>query len=164
MPIKGITQPDIIEIDPTLRLRKMAGDWAFANAWYQDEEILRLDGASKPYSPEEINGMYSYLINKGEAWFIEVRESAEDAFTPIGDVTFWQEDMPILIGDKSWWHRGVGRRVVAALIARGRELGYTSLGVSDIYDFNIASQRLFEGAGFVKCKKTEKGHSYVLEL
>ncbi len=43
--------------------------------------------------------MYEYLNSKGELYFIEIRENED--FVPIGDVTLWEDDMPIVIGDKN---------------------------------------------------------------
>ena len=42
MPIQGIEQPAVIQIDPGLRLRKYDGKDDFALAWYQDEETVYL--------------------------------------------------------------------------------------------------------------------------
>lgn len=163
MAIPGIEQPQKLVIDPTLRLRKVTQDCAFALAWYQDPETLLLvDGDDTPYTMERLLRMYRYLSDRGEAWFIEVKTDA--GFEPIGDVTFWQEDLPIVIGPKQWRGRGIGGRVLRALIARGKELGFPCLKVREIYDYNTGSRRLFESVGFRQCRKTAKGASYSLTL
>ena len=163
MPIPGITQPEIINIAPDLRLRRYDGVHDFALHWYRDEETVWLmDGDRKLYDPELLKRMYDYLNEHGELYFIEYLDS--DTFLPIGDVTFWQEDMPIVIGDKSLRGKGIGRRVITALVERGRGLGYDSLAVEEIYDWNTASRRCFESLGFKAVEKTEKGHGYKLVL
>ena len=163
MAIHGIEQPEMIQIDDALRLRKYDGVHDFALGWYQDEETVWLvDGKRNPYTPERLNGMYRYLNEAGELYFIEVCENG--AYKPVGDVTFWQEDMPIVIGDPAYRGKGIGRKVISALIERGKELGYDHLTVEEIYDWNIGSRRCFESAGFVACKKSEKGSSYRLAL
>ena len=53
--------------------------------------------------------------------------------------------------------RGIGRQVVETLCRRGAALGYRELFVSEIYDWNSASRRCFEGAGFQAYEKTERG-------
>ena len=162
MAILGIEQPDVIQIDDTLRLRKYDGNHDFALAWYHDEETVWLvDGKREPYTPEQLTGMYHYLNDMGELYFIEV---LEDTWMPIGDVTFWQEDMPIVIGDPRYRGQGIGTEVISALINRGRSLGYDHLEVEDIYDWNKPSRRCFEKLGFRVYKKTEKGASYSLRL
>ena len=161
MAIQGIEQPEIIQIDDTLRLRKYDGVYEFALAWYQDEETVYLvDGKIDPYTMSRLKGMYEYLNDAGELYFIEVLEN--DTYKPIGDVTFWQEDMPIVIGDPAYRGKGIGRKVISALIERGRSLGYDHLAVGEIYDWNVGSRRCFEGVGFVPCEKSEKGSSYKL--
>ena len=164
MPIPGITQPEFILIDDTLRLRRFDGAAECALPWYQDPETLLLvDGKEDPYTPERLQRMYAYLAERGELWWIEYRDDAGD-FRPIGDVTFWQEDMPIVIGEKTLRGRGVGRRVVEALCRRARELNYNYIYVNDIYDYNTASIRCFTAAGFRPCGKTETGRRYVRGL
>ena len=163
MAIQGIEQPEILQIDDTLRLRKYDGFHDFALEWYQDEETVYLvDGKREPYTIERLNGMYRYLNNAGELYFIEVCENG--TYKPVGDVTFWQEDMPIVIGDPAYRGKGIGRKVISALIERGKELGYDHLTVEEIYDWNIGSRRCFESAGFVACEKSEKGSLYRLAL
>ena len=161
MAIQGIEQPVVIQIDEFLRLRKYDGVYDFALAWYQDEETVYLvDGKRDPYTIERLGGMYRYLNNAGELYFIEVFENG--TYKPIGDVTFWQEDMPIVIGDSSYRGKGIGRKVISALIERGKILGYDHLTVGEIYDWNEGSRRCFESVGFVAYEKSEKGSAYRL--
>lgn len=163
MPINGIPQPDILQIDDTLRLKKFNLPCDFALPWYQDPETLYLvDGNRTPYTLEKLHQMYAYLNNKGELYFIEAL--AKGHWQPVGDVTFWQEDMPIVIGDKAYRHQGIGQRVVGALISRAKTLGFKALGVAEIYHYNRPSQKLFEGLGFQKTEETQEGQSYCLIL
>lgn len=162
MPMQGIGQPEILPVDERIRLRKFDGIFDFALKWYQDRATLLLvDGRDEPYTPERLARMYRYLEARGELYFIEVKRGEE--YVPIGDVTFWQEDMPIVIGDASFRGQGIGRKVVAALVRRGRSLGFDELFVSEIYDGNTASRRCFEANGFRLCEKTEKGGRYSLK-
>ena len=93
MAIQGVEQPEIIQIDDFLRLRKYDGVHDFALTWYQDEETVWLvDGNRNPYTPERLSGMYLYLNNAGELYFIEICEN--NTYKPIGDVTFWQRICP----------------------------------------------------------------------
>ena len=163
MAIQGIKQPDLIQIDDTLRLRKYDGTHDFALAWYQDEETVWLvDGNRNPYNSERLAGMYNYLNEAGELYFVEIIENC--TYKPIGDVSFWQEDMPIVIGDPNYRGKGIGRRVILTLIQRGKLLGYDRLEVGEIYDWNEGSRRCFESVGFTAYEKTEKGHSYRMSL
>ncbi len=123
MPIPGIPQPQYITVDNEIRLRRFDGCFDFAFDWYQDEETVYLvDGVRKKYSRDDLQHMYNYLNGHGELYFIEIKEN--QTYRPIGDVTFWQDNFPIVIGDKSCRAKGIGRRVIRALVQRGRELGY----------------------------------------
>lgn len=163
MPIPKIPQPEILQIEDQLRLRRYDGSHAFALAWYQDEETVYLvDGVRRRYDEELLGCMYEYLNQRGELYFIEVLQ--DGCYTPVGDVTFWKEDMPIVIGDAGYRKKGIGRKVIRFLIERGRSLGYDKLFVSEIYDFNAASRACFESLGFRAYEKTEKGSRFELEL
>lgn len=163
LPILMVEQPDVLFVNDAIRLRKFDGVFDFALDWYQDEETLMLvDGVYQPYTMERLSRMYMHLDQQGELYFIEVREN--HVFIPIGDVTFSREDMPIVIGVAAYRGRGIGRKVVTRLIERGRQLGYSSLGIREIYSHNQGSQQLFQSVGFQKCERTEKGHRYKLVL
>lgn len=163
MPIKGIEQPSFLQIDEFLRLRKFDGVYNFAFDWYQDIDVVYLvDGVKVPYTFEKLERMYNYLNKQGELYFIEILE--EGKYKPIGDVTFWKNDMPIVLGDKKYRGKGIGRKVISALVERGRKLGYSELYVSDIYEYNIGSRKCFESVGFSSYKKTENGDSFVIKL
>lgn len=107
-------QPEHIITDEKIRLRKYDGFFDFALEWYQDKEsLLLVDGKDEPYTMEKLQRMYEYLNEHGELYFIEYLVNG--SFSPIGDVTFWQQDMPIVIGDKNYRGKGIGRKVVTAL-------------------------------------------------
>lgn len=163
MSIASIIQPNYINISNEIRLRKYDGKIKFALCWYQDEETLMLvDGRYEPYDMERLNRMYNYLNKQGELYFIEYKIC--DTYIEIGDVTFSEEDMPIVIGNKDYRGYGIGKKVVLKLIERGKDLGYKKLFVNEIYDYNIGSQKLFEGVGFEKYEQTIKGYRYCLDL
>lgn len=163
MPIAGIRQPAFITVDEGLRLRKYDGHFDFAFPWYQDPEtVLLVDGVDTPYDWAKLERMYTFLDAQGELYFIEYQTDGQ--FRPVGDVTFWQEDMPIVIGDRNLRGRGIGRRVVLTLMNRGRALGYPVLGVQEIYNCNAVSRKLFEGVGFRPYEATEKGKRYRIAL
>lgn len=152
-----------IIIGSCLRLRPYDGRYDFAFQWYQDPETVYLvDGVKTPYTYETLTRMYTYLDKKGELYIIEVQENGQ--WLPIGDVTFWQEDMPIVIGEKRFRGQGIGKKVISALVDRGRAMGFKTLYVDEIYDWNIASQKCFESLGFRAYEKTDKGSRYVLAL
>ena len=118
MAMEGVEQPEILEINETLRLRRYDGAADFAFAWYQDPELVYLvDGVKKPYDRETLYNMYNYLDQHGELYFIEAR--AGEGFAPIGDVAFSPTDLPIVIGVPEYRGRGVGRQVILALMDRG---------------------------------------------
>ena len=163
MPLPGIQQPEIIQIDDTLRLRRFDGVYDFAMEWYLDGETTYLvDGDPAPYSRYTLDRMYSYLDGQGELYFIEHLCGGD--FVPIGDVTFSEDDLPIVIGPKDMRGRGIGRKVILALCERGRQLGFPSMRVKEIYSYNTASIKCFLSCGFRVDSPTAKGASYIKDL
>lgn len=163
MPIANVIQPDLLPVTETLRLRKYDGTHDFALDWYLDGETVWLvDGDRDIYTPEKLNKMYTHQDTHGELYFIEVLEAGQ--WRPIGDVCLSPDDFAIVIGEKDLRGRGVGRAVVSALVDRARSLGWERLRVGDVYDFNEGSRRMFTSLGFREEAKTEKGHSYILDL
>lgn len=161
--IDNSMQPEILEISDDLRLHKFDDRFDFALSWYQDEETnYMVDGRRGAYDMDQLSRMYHYLEKKGEVYFIEILDNG--TFRPIGDVTFWQEDMPIVIGEPQYRGKGIGKQVISALILRGKALGYEYLQIGEIYEWNIVSRHCFESLGFREHKKTDKGASFRLEL
>ena len=73
MPIPGIVQPDLLEIEQGLRLRRFDGRFSFALPWYRDRETVRLVGGKQTqYTEESLAQMYAWLDAHGELYFIEV--------------------------------------------------------------------------------------------
>lgn len=84
---------------------------------------------------------------KGELYVVEAQE-AGGGWHPIGDAALTPADLPVVIGDPAYRGKGLGRRVLALLLQRARELGWAAARVRCVYTHNLRARRLFEGAGF----------------
>ena len=159
--IEGVEQPKLLEINKYLWLRKYDGYLDFALIWHQDLELVWLiDGDQECYSLDLLNRMYDYLSKNGECYFIEIFE--DDQFIPIGDLTLFADDFAIAIGDRRYWKKGIGTKVLHRMIERAREVGLEEILVEEIYNWNLGSRKLFEKCGFEAVEKTKKGWSYRL--
>ena len=151
MPFQNIQQKEYIVIDETLRLRRYDGNYEVAIPWYQDELVRRF---SEGLVDENIRLDANYVSRKlnglnlaGEEYFIEVFEDGE--FVPIGDVTLKENDPPIEIGVPEYRDKGIGKKVMLALVNRAREIGIKKIFNTGCYEDNFASQKMLEAAGFV---------------
>ncbi|GAB3754554.1 GNAT family N-acetyltransferase [Microlunatus parietis] len=159
--------PQFLPIGPGLRLRRFDPDRAAPDllaellTWYQDLETVRLvDGpVAEPYDEERLLRMFRHLRDHGELYLVELRDGME--WRPVGDVTLQTWAVPIVLAP-AVRGQGIGRTVIAAMIERARVLGQHAVDVSDIYDTNVASRRLFESLGFVAGERTELGRRYTL--
>lgn len=161
---QGGIQPKILPIDEGLRLRAYDGNYLQALPWYLDEYVYRnSEGITDPEqmpNADYVRRMYEYLAEHGELYFIEVLEDGE--FVAIGDVTLKEENLPITIGIAHYRGRGIGKKVMRAILTRAKELGIAKIYGSGVYDYNVASQRLHEALGF-KCVAVE-GNQKIYEL
>ena len=166
MPLKDIPQPDILQISDTLRLRKYGGDYsAFLPAYqtpyiYQNSEGI-FDGKKRP-DLNYVKGMCEYLDRNGELYLIEAKENGY--FLVIGDVTVKSENPPIAIWLERYRGVGVGAAVMKTVIARLRELGFTEITGSTVYNWNLPSQKLHEKLGFQRTGEKEDAYLYSLRL
>lgn len=152
----------MIAVDASLRLRRYDGEHDFALPWYQDAKTLwMMAHRTEPYDADLLARMYTYLNHKGELYWIELLRDGQ--YVPIGDVTLCRDDLPIVIAP-GYQRQGIGGRVLPALIAYARHLGWPYLAVKEIYADNLCSQRLFERAGFEITQKTAIGAGYRLWL
>ncbi|MFX3619183.1 MAG: GNAT family N-acetyltransferase [Sporolactobacillus sp.] len=160
MDVFGEPQPDSLPISAKLCLKKFSGIYPEALIWYQDRETLRLvDGPGRaPCTAEILEHMYHYLEQKGELYYIEYK--FHQAFIPVGDVTLAPHDLPIVIGRSELRGRGIGYTVIQTLIGRALKLGLSELNVREIYDYNLASQKLFLKCGFERAEQTKLGYAY----
>ncbi|MFC1744691.1 GNAT family N-acetyltransferase, partial [Candidatus Riflebacteria bacterium] len=133
-------------------------DVEIALPWYQDMEVLHFTAGldrKNPYDRAEVESMYKYLIGIGECYIIEVLENG--TWKGIGDVTLAKDTIPIVIGIKEYWGRGIGYQVIKRLIERAKELDYPCLKTKEIYHFNENSKKLFASLGFRITEKTGSG-------
>ena len=140
----------ILQRDQDLRLRpvQLPEDARLALPWYADAEVMRLsEDVLEPYDEDTISGMYEYLLARGEAYIIEVREASGD-WRAIGDIALTPETVPIVIGLPEDRNRGLGRRALELVIGRARDLGWAKLETKSIWTRNTRSRHVFESVGF----------------
>jgi RimJ/RimL family protein N-acetyltransferase len=165
MPFQNIMQPEIIDLNQGLRLRKFnIGEESTAHSWYQNPSVLYYsEGITEgSYDMEVIQRMYKFLSSIGELYFIEALEDGD--WVPIGDVTLSDKNMPIVLGDQRYWGKGIGKKVISRLLDRAREIGLQKICIPAIYKYNDRSRNLFTSFGFVKVAENDKEDSFELKL
>jgi len=166
MPFNGVIQPHIINIDDNLRLRAYDGDYLAALPWYQNPVVYYnsegITDITKIPDAGYVKRMYDFFQNNGESelYFIEVKKN--DTFVPIGDVVVQEVNPPIVIGVGEYRGCGIGKKVLGAMINRAREIGIKRFHNTMIYDYNVASQRLYESMGF-RCVG-KKDNEFIYEM
>ncbi|HQM96061.1 MAG TPA: GNAT family protein [Clostridia bacterium] len=166
MPFQGIEQPNIIQIDNQLRLRKYDGNYQQAYAWYQDDVVRKFsEGITDPNRHLDENWVAKKLnsLNKsGELYFIEVSENND--YIAIGDVTLLENNPPIEIGVGKYRGIGIGKKVMSALVKRAKEIGITKIYNTGCYEDNYASQKMLLSAGFKLVTHDKEKRRMVFEI
>jgi GNAT superfamily N-acetyltransferase len=159
MPFQNIQQPDFIEINETLRLRKYDGNYVIAIPWYQDELVRSFSEGivdkSKRLDANYVSRKLSGLNLVGEEYFIEVLENGE--FVPIGDVTLKEDDPPIEIGVPKYRGKGIGTKVMQALVCRAREIGIKKIYKEDKNKALRISDQIIKNTYRVLMTRGQKG-------
>ena len=164
MPINNIQQPELIQIQEGLHLRKYDGHYELFLSGYQDPCVYQnsegIFDDSKIPNLDYVKGMCTYLAKVGELYYIEVKEGT--AFVPVGDVTIKNENPPIAIWKAQYRGKGIGKLVMQTAIRRLKELEFTAIKDSTVYQWNVPSQRMHESLGFTRTKEDEKEIYYDL--
>ena len=166
MALKEFEQPEIIDINDSLRLRKYDGHYELFLPGYRDPVVYQnsegiFDEGRIP-DLDYVKRMCTYLAKVGELYYIEAKENG--TYVPIGDVTVKEENPPIAIWREAYRGKGIGRLVMEAVIGRLKELGSAKITGSTVYQWNTASQKLHERMGFRRVSEDEKEIVYEREL
>ena len=166
MALKEFMQPEIIDINDSLRLRKYEGHFELFLPGYQNPVVYQnsegIFDESRIPDLDYVKRMCTYLARVGELYYIEAKEN--DAFIPIGDVTVKDENPPIAIWVDAYRGKGIGKLVMQTVIDRLKELGFEKITGSTVYQWNTSSQKLHEGLGFHRISEDEKEITYEREL
>ena len=166
MALKEFVQPEIIDINESLRLRKYDGHYELFLPGYQNPVVYQnsegIFDESKIPDLDYVKRMCTYLAKVGELYYIEAKENG--TYVPIGDVTVKDENPPIAIWADAYRGKGIGKLVMQAVISRLKELGFAKITGSTVYQWNTASQKLHEALGFRRVSEDEKEITYEREL
>ena len=158
MALKEFEQPEIININDSLRLRKYDGHYELFLPGYQNLVVYQnsegIFDESKIPDLDYVKGMCNYLAKVGELYYIEANENG--TYVPIGDVTVKDKNPPIAIWVDGYRGKGIGKLVMQTVIDRLKDLGFTKIAGSTVYNWNIASQKLHESLGFHAVAEGEK--------
>lgn len=162
MPLDHIIQPECIEIEQGLRLKKFDGDFEEMLQGYQDPVVYQnsegIFEEDKIPNREYIKGMCAYLDRVGEFYFIQVLENGE--YVSVGDVTIKSENPPIAIWQSKYRGIGLGTKVMKAVMNRLSNLGYEKITGTTIFIWNLESQKMHEKLGFYRVGETDKEYIY----
>lgn len=126
--------------------------------WYQDPESMRnIVGIKIIYTKEQIQQMYEWQNEHGLLYYIEY--NGGDRPQIIGDVWLAEDDYAIVI-DQAFRNRHIGRIVTKYFIYKSKKLGRDFITVSEIFNWNKASQKMFTNLDFYPFRENKDSWSY----
>ncbi len=142
------TQPQIIEVNERIRLKKYYDNFTKTLTWYQDRKLCKqVDNIDFVYDLDRLKKMYRYLNKNGECYYIQYK--VKNRFLLVGDAAIlYDKDVAIVI-DPKYQNLHIGRLVLQKLIERAKALDFDCL-CATIYSFNKQSITAFKAAGFRK--------------
>jgi len=145
--IDNFVQPKNIVVAEDLQLVKYYPRYKQTLEWYQDLDVCKqVDNIDFPYDLARLKAMYNALAKGGECYYIKVKVNGK--WRLAGDISLFKGEICIAIC-KQYQNRHFGRRAVAAMLERAKEIGLDHVEC-EIYDFNLQSRKMFESVGFEK--------------
>ena len=143
--IEGYCQPKEIAVEEGISLVKYYPYYRCTLKWYQDPGLCKqVDGTAVPYDRERLGRMYRFLSSKGECYYIKVKEKGR--WRLAGDISLWNGMISVVLCKESQ-NRHMGRKAVACLLGRAKEVGWRYVD-AEVYEFNRQSRRMFLSVGF----------------
>lgn len=131
-----------IIVDQEIKLVGYYPNYKTALAWYQDLDLCKqVDNRDTVYDLGLLKGMYRYLNQKGDLFYIKYRNRL------CGDVCLQPDGEVNIVVAKPFQNQHIGRRVMDGIIRLAKEKGMKELH-AEIYSFNKQSQKMFESIGF----------------
>ena len=163
MPYKSYEQPEFVQINDIIRLKRFDGDFDTALSWYQKQYVYyNSEGVVDPDKipqGEYIERMYRYLDRCSELYFIEALENG--TYVKIGDVAIKPENPPIVIGEEKYLGKGYSKEIMCYVFERLRAMDVQKITRSIVYKHNQVSLNMHLSLGYVIVETTDE--EYVLE-
>ena len=169
---------ELKHLDYSIRLRPMTeNDWPELFRWNADPDVVYYSEGSVDdlHAPEEIKEIYRVTSQNAHCFIIECNSLA------IGEC--WLQGMnirqisdaqpgkdcrriDIMIGDKSYWNRGIGTAVIRCLVSFGFGQQNADMIFGLVSDHNKRSIGAFQKAGFslIGKRKVPEGSKGKFEL
>jgi len=152
--------------DVTLRLGRIVlrplteRDWDVLLRWNSDPEVLYFSEGTdvSSWTLEEVQGIYRTVSQASYCFIIEFDGK------PVGECWLQKMNLPrilarhagfdcrridLMIGEKTYWHRGIGTKAVLLLVEFGFEREKADMVFAcDVADYNVASLNMFRKCGF----------------
>lgn len=155
--MKTSTEKIVINANGRIYLRQLSSDEVTADylAWMNDHQVTQyLESRFYPQTMESIRQFVDDCAADPACLFLAVRDRVTDKH--IGNIKLHRIDtrhhsaeMSIMIGDKSFWGKGIATEAIKLLSS----YAFTVLGLhkltAECYSVNGGSRRAFEKAGYL---------------
>lgn len=115
-----------------IKLRKLSkNDWPYFIKWWRDKELTDLtSGDHTPMADEEIKKQIREMTNDKSAhhWMICV-DGKIVGHINLNKINDTKAELQIVIGEKDYWGKGLGKLAIEQVIEHAKTLGYKKIYV-----------------------------------
>ncbi len=132
-----------------LSLRKIkASDKKYFAKWWRDKDLIRLtSGNPKLISDRRVDKYFSMMKDKNDHHFmIILGKKVIGHIALIKKRNNWYETI-IIIGEKEYWNKGYGTKVIKLVIQKAKRLGISKIYL-EVRPTNKRAIRVYEKCGF----------------
>ncbi|PJE69615.1 MAG: hypothetical protein COU98_01105 [Candidatus Staskawiczbacteria bacterium CG10_big_fil_rev_8_21_14_0_10_38_10] len=134
-----------------IALRKInPSDKKYFAKWWIDKELIKLtSGILRTVSDKKVEKYFSMMLaSKRDHYFIIlVKEKVVGHISLMKRARNWYETQ-IVIGEKNYWNKGIGTRVIQSLLKKAKRLGIGKIYL-EVRPANVRAIRAYGKCGFI---------------
>lgn len=149
-----------------ITLRKLEpNNWSHFAKWWRDRDLIKMtSGDLEPLSDDEIKKQVQQMADDADSWHWMIQ--ADDKI--VGHINLNKLDnqkaeLQIVIGEKEYWGRGIGKKAVELVLASAKKLNHKEIYV-EVRPENQRARNLYKSAGFIEKGIKKYRNKYLPEV
>jgi len=147
-------------------LRKLTNDdWTYFAKWWKDPELISMtSGNPEKFSDAAIKKQVQEMVNDARAhhWLIETANRVVGHIN-LCRMTKSKAELQIVIGEKEYWGKGIGKKAIELVLENGKNLSYKEIYV-EVRPENLRARKLYKSAGFIEQGTKKYRNKYLPEV
>jgi len=140
-------------------------DWNYFAKWWHDPELISMtSGNPEKFSDAAIKKQVQEMVNDASAhhWLIKI-DNRVVGHINLCQMTKSKAELQIVIGEKEYWGRGIGKKAIALVLANAKKLNYKEIYV-EARPENLRARKLYKSVGFIEQGVKKYRNKYLPEV